>query len=92
MVLVMVVPTLAPIIIGIALCKVIDPEATRATTKEVVVELLCSIAVINKPMNNPVKGFAVANKIVSATFFPTCCSDDVIKSRANKKRMNAPRM
>lgn len=40
MVLVMVVPTLAPIIMGMALSKVIEPEATKATTMAVVVELL----------------------------------------------------
>lgn len=39
-VLVIVVPTFAPIMIGVALCSVIDPDATNATTREVVVELL----------------------------------------------------
>ena len=91
-VLVIVVPTLAPMMIGIAFCKVMDPEATKATTNDVVVELLCSIAVISSPMNNPVNGFEVASKIVSPTFFPICCSDEIIKSRANKKRRNAPRI
>ena len=90
--LVIVVPTLAPIMMGVALCKVREPEATRATTRDVVVELLCSIAVISKPINSAVKGLDVACKIVSATFFPMCCNDDVIKSSANKKRRNAPRM
>jgi hypothetical protein len=51
-----------------------------------------SMAVTNKPINNAVKGLDVACKIVSATFFPMCCSDEVIKSSANKKRRNAPRM
>jgi hypothetical protein len=91
-VLVIVVPTLAPIIIGIALCRVREPEATRATTTDVVVELLCNIAVINKPINRPVNGFEVANRIVSVTFFPMYCNDEVIRSRANRKRTNAPRM
>lgn len=50
------------------------------------------MAVTSKPMNNAVKGLDVACKMVSATFFPMCCSDDVIKSRANRKRMNAARM
>lgn len=40
MVLVIVVPTFAPIIIGIALSMVMEPEATSATTIAVVVELL----------------------------------------------------
>lgn len=39
-VLVMVVPTLAPMIMGIALSIVIEPDATNATTIAVVVELL----------------------------------------------------
>ncbi len=90
MVLVIVVPTFAPMMIGIALCKVMDPEATRATTNDVVVELLCSIAVISNPIKSPVNGFAVASKIVSPTFFPICCSEEIIRSRANKKSMNAP--
>ena len=92
MVLVIVVPTFAPIIIGVALCKVIEPEATSATTRDVVVELLWSIAVTSKPINNAVKGLDVACKIVSATFFPMCCRDEVIRSIANKKRRKAPRM
>ena len=40
MVLVIVVPMLAPMIIGIAACSEMDPEATNATTIEVVAELL----------------------------------------------------
>lgn len=39
-VLVMVVPTLAPIIMGTAPSNVIDPDATSATAMEVVAELL----------------------------------------------------
>lgn len=69
-----------------------DPEATKATAIEVVVELLCNIAVISRPINNPVKGFDVANRIVSATFWPMCCSEEVIKSSENKNNINAPRM
>lgn len=60
MVLVMVVPTFAPIIMGIALSMVMEPDATSATTKAVVVELLWIMAVINKPMNKAVNGFEVA--------------------------------
>lgn len=59
-VLVMVVPTLAPMMMGIALSRVIDPDATSATTSAVVVELLWIIAVISKPMNKAVNGFEVA--------------------------------
>lgn len=60
MVLVIVVPTLAPMIIGMALSSVIDPEATNATTSAVVVELLWIMAVISKPMKSAVNGFEVA--------------------------------
>mgnify|MGYP003536073844 CR=1 FL=1 len=69
-----------------------EPEATRATTREVVVELLCSMAVIRRPINNPVKGFEVASRIVSATSFPICCSEEVIRSRENRNKRNAPRI
>lgn len=86
----MVVPILAPMIIGTALCKVIEPDATSATTSEVVVELLCNIAVIRSPMNKPVNGLEVASKIVSATLLPKCCREDVIRSRENKNKINAP--
>lgn len=61
---------LAPIIIGMALSRVMDPDATKATTKAVVVELLCIIAVINKPMNKAVNGLDVAMMMVSAADFP----------------------
>ena len=69
---VIVVPMFAPMIMGIALSSVRAPVATRATTNDVVVELLCSKAVITNPMNNPVKGFEVANKIVSDTLRFRC--------------------
>lgn len=71
-VLVMVVPIFAPIMMGIALWRVMEPDATSATTKDVVVELLCNIAVVNNPINSPVNGFEVAIKIVSATLLPMC--------------------
>ena len=63
MVLVIVVPTFAPIIIGMAASTEIDPEATKATTSEVDVELLCNIAVMSNPISNPLNGFEVANKM-----------------------------
>lgn len=91
-VLVMVVPTLAPIITGVAFSRVIEPEATRATVNAVVVELLCNMAVISRPMNKPVNGFAVANTIESIIFLPKCWSEAVIKSRANKNSRNVPTM
>jgi hypothetical protein len=91
-VLVIVVPTLAPIIIGIALCKEMDPDATNATTSAVVVELLCNMAVTNNPINNPVNGFEVAIKIVSAADVPKCCNDDTIRSSANTNNTSVPIM
>ena len=69
-VLVMVVPMLAPMMMGMAPRKETDPDATNATTIEVVAELLCKIALTNKPMNNPVKGLVVASSIVSAAVLP----------------------
>ena len=62
-VLVRVVPIFAPMMIGIAPSNDIDPEATAATVIEVEVELLWMIAVINNPINNPMKGFDVAKRI-----------------------------
>ena len=64
-VLVIVVPMLAPITIGMALSTVIEPAATKAITSEVVVELLWNRAVMRIPINNPLNGFDVANSIVS---------------------------
>ena len=69
---------------------VIEPDATRATVSDVVVELLCNIAVMRSPMNKPVNGLAVAISMVSATFLPKCCKDDVIRSSANRNRIKAP--
>jgi hypothetical protein len=77
---------------GIALCNVIEPDATSATTTDVVVELLWSIAVTSNPINRPVKGLEVASKMVSVAFLPMCCREDVIRSSANRKRRNAPRI
>ena len=62
-VLVTVVPIFAPITIGIALSKEIVPAATMATTREVTVELLWIIAVVNIPIKKPTKGFDVASII-----------------------------
>ena len=84
----MVVPILAPIMMGMALDKVMEFDATRATTMAVVVELLWMRAVINKPINNPVKGLDVAKIMVSTAFFPKCCKELIIRSKANMKRRN----
>ncbi len=91
-VLVMVVPTLAPMMMGIALSSVMELEATSATTSAVVVELLWIMAVINKPMNNAVNGFEVAWMMVSAADLPMCCRDETIRSSANTKSTSVPMM
>lgn len=85
-VLVRVVPILAPIIIGIALEKLKAPEATTATIMEVLVELLWIMAVINNPMNKLTKGFEVAIKIDSAAPLPNLLTELPTKSIENKKR------
>lgn len=59
-VLVRVVPILAPMTTGIAFSNVIVPAATAATAIEVVVELLCRMAVPRRPMNSPIAGFPKA--------------------------------
>ncbi len=64
---VMVVPMFAPMIMGMALSSVSAPEETSATTRDVVVELLCNIAVITNPMNKHVNGYGVPKKIVTET-------------------------
>lgn len=88
----MVVPTLAPMMIGMALSNVIEPEATNATTSAVVVELLWIMAVISKPINNAVNGLDVAWIIVSAADLPMCCSEETIRSSANTNSTNMPMM
>lgn len=90
--LVMVVPTFAPMMMGTAPSSVMAPEATSATTIDVVAELLWMIAVISNPMKRPVKGFEVARIIVSAAVFPRCCKDEIIRSSANKKIISATRI
>ncbi len=92
MVLVMVVPTFAPIIMGMALCNVMDPEATSATTIAVVVELLWIIAVISNPMNSAVNGLDVAWMMVSAAGLLMCWSDVIIKSSAKTNKASIPTM
>jgi len=61
--LVIVVPILAPITMGMASGMFMDPLATIATITDVVVELLCTIDVMSKPMNNPTKGLEVTEII-----------------------------
>lgn len=83
---------LAPIIIGMALSMVMEPEATNATTKLVAVELLCIMAVISRPIKSAVNGLEVAKRMASAAVLPRFCSDEIIKSRANTNNTNVPSM
>jgi len=69
-ILVIVVPILAPITIGMALLKVIEPVATAVTTIAVVVELLWIIAVMISPANSPMKGLDAALIIDLNELFP----------------------
>jgi hypothetical protein len=92
MVLVIVVPTLAPMMMGIALSSEIDWDATSATAIEVVVELLCTIAVARTPMRKLVKGFEVATIIDSVAMGLRFLSAEVIRSIEYKNNNSTPVM
>jgi hypothetical protein len=85
MVLVIVVPILAPIIMGTALSRVRAPDATMATIMEVVVELLWTIAVLSNPINKLMKGLEVAFIISSIMFLPSRLKAEAINSRESIK-------
>lgn len=91
-VLVIVVPILAPMIMGMALRIETEEEATKATTSEVVVELLWIMAVSNKPMKRPVNGFEVAWIMVCEAEPLRCCSEAIIRSTANMKTIREARI
>jgi len=65
---VVVVPILAPIVIGKAASTVRIPAATRGINKDVVIELLWTIIVNASPANNPRKGLLLItlSRIISA--------------------------
>lgn len=65
-----VVPIFAPMTIGMACSKVIEPEATAATAILVEDELLWIMAVISNPINSPTNGLEVASKIDWAVSSP----------------------
>lgn len=88
-VLVIVVPMLAPIIIGTAVFRSIDDDATAVTIMAVVVELLCIKAVDNSPINRPINGLEAALIISSIAPSPVSLNDSPMRSRANRK-MNIP--
>ena len=69
-VLVMVVPMLAPMTMGMAPSMEIAPPATMPTISEVVVELLCTSDVARTPINSPTSGKEVAVRIFSENSFP----------------------
>src|SRR5688572_24369112 len=50
------------------------------------------MAVMRRPINNPVNGLEVARIIDSAADLPKCCNDDTIKSNANTKSTSVPMM
>lgn len=83
---------LAPMMMGMAPRKEIEPDATSATTIDVVAELLCKMAATNNPINKPMKGLVVASRIVSAAVLPKYCSDEIIRSSAKKNMRSAPIM
>jgi hypothetical protein len=89
-VLVIVVPMLAPIMIGTAPCTVIEPEATNATSIDVVVELLCNTAVTRRPMNSPLNGFIVASPMTSLSPEPILYREATINLIAKTKSTNVP--
>ena len=70
--LVIVVPILAPITIGMAVDRSIEPDATIATAIDVVVELLCIMAVIINPINKLIKGFSANVKKERMVSSPIC--------------------
>lgn len=90
--LVIVVPTLAPMMIGTALSSEIDWDATSATAMDVVVELLCTMAVASTPMRKPVKGLDVATMIDSVAIGLSCLSADVIRSMAKRNNNSTAAM
>jgi len=69
-VFVTVVPMLAPMTIGMALRTLNAPEATNATTIEVVVEELCIMLVAKRPTNRPINGLDVVRIRYSANPLP----------------------
>jgi hypothetical protein len=75
---------------GTALSREIDRDATSATAMEVVVELLCSIAVVRIPIRNPVKGFDVATMIDLVASGLKCPSADAIRSMAKRNNTSTP--
>ena len=89
---VIVVPTLAPMTIGIAWAKEMELEATAMTTMEVVVELLCNMAVTSNPINKPTNGFEVTSRTDLAASFPKVLNANPIRWMENRKESTAPTM
>jgi len=91
-VLVSVVPILAPNIMGIARCISSEPLATMATIMEVVVELLCIMAVTSNPINKLTKGFVVISSMDWAKFLLDVLRPDIRRSIEKRKRNKARKM
>lgn len=85
-VLVMVVPILAPIMMGIAPCRVMTPPATKPTVIDVVVEELWMMLVVNIPMSSPTIGWDVVSIKVSANPFPMSLKEVHISWMERMKR------
>ena len=90
--LVSVVPILAPIMMGIALCRSNDPEATNATIMEVVVELLWISAVTSRPIKRLIKGLAVTSSIDATVPAPIYPRDVTSRSMETRNNANVPPM
>jgi hypothetical protein len=76
MVFVIVVPILAPMMMGIAPGNVSTPPATSPTVIEVVVDELWIILVARMPMRSPTRGLDVVLMRVSAKPFPIILKED----------------
>ena len=81
-----VVPTFAPIIMGIALVTVMQPDATIPTIIEVVVEELWIILVTSIPIKSPIKGFEVLLIRAAAKFLPSDLKPAPSKPIAKRKK------
>jgi hypothetical protein len=86
MVLVVVVPMLAPMMMGTANSMVSAPEATNPTTIVVVVEELWIMLVARNPMRSPASGSDAVLRSCSARPLPLILNAALINSILAKKR------
>jgi hypothetical protein len=91
--LVTVVPILAPIIMGIAPPKCNAPLLTIPTIKEVVVDELWKMVVERIPINKAINGLLVVDSIFSAKSPPKCfmaVDNPLIPTRKRYNERNTP--